>query len=96
MAKENFLTVVVRRGTLVVDKVTHAIGAEVKLLEDEAKRLIELGVVSAVASKGAPAPAVPASSSAGVPTPGVPSVTLGAEGAQLTTSDGPSVTQAQS
>jgi hypothetical protein len=96
MAKENFLSVVVRRGTLVVDKVTHAIGAEVKLLEEEAKRLIGLGVVGPVAVKGA-APSAPASasSSSAAPAPGAPSATLGADGPQLTSSDGPSVTQTQ-
>ncbi len=93
MAKENFLTVVVRRGTLVVDKATHAIGAEVKLLEEEAKRLIGLGVVSALPAKAGTA--APASQEAAAPAPGVPAVKIGVEGPQLTSSDGPSVTQTQ-
>lgn len=46
MAKESFLTVIVRRGTLVADGAVHAIGAEIKLLEAEARRLLGLGVVA--------------------------------------------------
>ncbi len=72
MAKDNVLTVVVRRGTLVVDKVAHAIGAEVKLLEDEAKRLLGLGVVALPEVKTA---AVPAKDGAQIKVEDGPSVT---------------------
>lgn len=54
MAKESLLTVIVRRGTLVFEGIDHAIGAEIKLLESEARRLIGLGVVALPEVKPAP------------------------------------------
>ena len=94
MAKENSLSVVVRRGTLVVDKKSYSISDEVSLPESEAKRLIALGVVSAVAAKGS-ASAAPTEQTATAPAPGAPAAILGSEGVKLTSSDGPSVTQTQ-
>lgn len=46
MAKESILTVTVLRGTVVVDGAQHAPGADIKLPEAEARRLVELGVVA--------------------------------------------------
>jgi hypothetical protein len=94
MAKENSLSVIVRRGTLVVDKKSYSINAEVSLPESEANRLIALGVVSAVAAKGG-ASAAPADPTAAASAPGAPAAILGSEGVKLTSSDGPSVTQTQ-
>ncbi len=44
--KTILVSVIVRRGVLVLDKITHPIGAEVRLAEDEAQRLLSLGVVA--------------------------------------------------
>ncbi|HQT79770.1 MAG TPA: hypothetical protein PLD10_22225 [Rhodopila sp.] len=66
------VTVIVRRGVLVVDQIVHAIGAEVKLVEAEARRLIGLGVVSPPDTQAATSP--PASGVTATSTDG-PSVT---------------------
>ena len=72
MAKESILTVTVRRGTVVVDGAQHAPGVDIKLPEAEARRLIELGVVSPPDTQAATSP--PASGVTATSTDG-PSVT---------------------
>ncbi|MDA8092345.1 MAG: hypothetical protein M0T84_00270 [Betaproteobacteria bacterium] len=68
MAKENLIAVIVRRGTLVVDKIAHKIGAEVKLAEEEAKRLLGLGVVARPTDKAPMQTSAPTATSADGPT----------------------------
>lgn len=66
--KENVVAVVVRRGTLIIDKAIHKIGEEVKLAEDEARRLISLGIVGRPGSKPPVQTSAPAATSADGPT----------------------------
>ncbi len=84
IAAPSTLSVIVRRGVVMVDKMAHSIGKEVELLKEEAERLIGLGVVEAV---NPAALAEEESSSAAVKPP--------IAGVTSTTSDGPSITAAQ-